>query len=126
MSDEQPSPSPPHAEALNELLQLMRDGERIARLLQSVAPSPPSTPPTLAGDILYGADAVAEFLFGDRKHRRKVYNLVETNGLPHFRIGASICVRKSVLLIWISDQEGDSFLAGYSSVSAGSMSNQDV
>lgn len=42
-----------------------------------------------AEDILYGADAVAEFLFSDRKYRRRVYNLVEGNGLPVFRIGST-------------------------------------
>ena len=26
----------------------------------------------IAGDILYGADQIATFLFGDRKHRRRV------------------------------------------------------
>jgi hypothetical protein len=41
----------------------------------------------IAGDMLYGAEAIAEFLFGDRKHRRRVYNLVDAKGLPVFRIG---------------------------------------
>jgi hypothetical protein len=59
----------------------------------------------IAGDILYGADEIAEFLSGDRKHRRRVYNLVDSNNLPIFRIGASICGRRSVLLHWIADQE---------------------
>ena len=59
----------------------------------------------LAGDILYGADEIAEFLFGDRKHRRRVYNLVESNRLPSFRIGINICARKSILLEWIAAQE---------------------
>jgi hypothetical protein len=60
---------------------------------------------SLAGDILYGADGIAEFLYGDRKLRRKVYNLVETARLPHFRLGAVICARRSVLLEWIQAQE---------------------
>lgn len=59
----------------------------------------------IAGDILYGADEIALFLFGDRKHRRRVYNLVEGNALPTFRIGVNICARKSVLLQWIDSQE---------------------
>ena len=29
----------------------------------------------IAGDMLYGAEAIALFLFGDAKHRRRVYNL---------------------------------------------------
>jgi hypothetical protein len=60
---------------------------------------------SLAGDLLRGADEVAEFLYGDRKHRRRVYNLVEGNSLPIFRIGANICARKSILLDWIACQE---------------------
>jgi hypothetical protein len=63
----------------------------------------------LAGDILSGANEIAEFLFGDRKHRRKVYNLVETDCLPVFRLGANICARKSVILSWITRQEEGDF-----------------
>src|SRR5262245_40852161 len=69
---------------------------------------------TIAGDILYGADEIALYLFGDRKYRRRIYNLVERsvhnlvegNVFPHFRVGVNICARKSVLLGWISDHEG--------------------
>jgi hypothetical protein len=65
-----------------------------------------TAPAVLADDTLYGADQIAEFLYGDSKFRRKVYNLVETKRLPHFRLGACICSRKSVLLEWIVEQEG--------------------
>jgi hypothetical protein len=60
---------------------------------------------TLGGDILRGADDIAAFLYGDRRHRRKVYNLIETNRLPHFRLGNTVCARKSVLIGWIRSQE---------------------
>jgi excisionase family DNA binding protein len=60
---------------------------------------------TLGGDMLRGADEIAEYLYGDEKHRRKVYNLIETNRLPHFRLGSSLCARRSVLLDWITAQE---------------------
>lgn len=60
----------------------------------------------VADDILYGADAIAAFLFGDdAKHRRKVYHLAATNGLPTFNLGAIVCARKSTLLEWIKAQE---------------------
>jgi hypothetical protein len=67
----------------------------------------------IAGDILYGADQIAQFLFGERKYRRRIYNLVEKSAhnlapgklFPHFRIGASICARKSTLRDWIAAQE---------------------
>jgi hypothetical protein len=59
----------------------------------------------IAGDILYGAEEIAEFLFGNRKFRRRVYNLVERNGLPIFRIGTSICARKSTLQRWVAEQK---------------------
>jgi hypothetical protein len=39
---------------------------------------------------------IAVFLFGDRKHRRRVYNLVEGNALPTFRVGVNICEEKRV------------------------------
>jgi hypothetical protein len=66
---------------------------------------PTHQPISLAGDILYGADAIAEFIHGSKKFRRTIYNLVETKRIPHFRIGAIICARKSVLLAWITGQE---------------------
>jgi hypothetical protein len=57
-------------------------------------------------DLLRGADAIAEFLFGDAKQRRKIYHLTETSNVPHFKLGSMICARKSVLLKWIEEQEG--------------------
>jgi hypothetical protein len=60
---------------------------------------------TLSGDILHGAAEIAAFLYGERKFRRKVFNLVEAKRLPHFRLGAGICAQKSVLLDWIAAQE---------------------
>ncbi|WP_085977076.1 helix-turn-helix domain-containing protein [Rhodovulum sp. PH10] len=65
----------------------------------------PKTDAALVGDLLCGGEAIAEFLFGDRKFRRKVYNLVEAARLPTFRLGNSIYARKSVLLDWIAAQE---------------------
>lgn len=59
----------------------------------------------IGGDILRGADEIAEFVYGDRRHRRKVYNLVRANRLPYFRLGATLCARKTVLLQWICTQE---------------------
>lgn len=64
---------------------------------------PPNT--ELAQDLLRGADAIAEFVFGDVNQRRKVYHLAETSRLPVFRLGALLCARKSVLLNWIGEQE---------------------
>ena len=82
---------------------------RFTALLPSVQHRPPSpgVDAPVAGDILYGADAIATFLFGDAAHRRRVYNLVEKKRIPVFRIGASVCARKSVLLNFISQQEGN-------------------
>jgi hypothetical protein len=63
--------------------------------------------PGLGGDLLRGADAIAEFLFGDRRERRKIYYLPgEARAqLPHFRLGTIICARKSTLLRWIETHE---------------------
>jgi hypothetical protein len=89
-------PSPPSGTAAPSDTPAGLAGERAEPIKRS-AP--------IAGDILHGADEIAEFLFGDRKHRRRVYNLVDGNRLPIFRIGANICARRSILLEWISAQE---------------------
>lgn len=62
---------------------------------------------TLGNDLLRGADEIAKFIFGDAKHRRKVYYLTgeATKGLPYFKIGSLICARKSTILHWIAEQE---------------------
>lgn len=63
--------------------------------------------PSLADDLLRGADEIAAFMFGSARHRRKVYYLTgeASRGLPHFKMGSLICARKSTLLRWISEQE---------------------
>jgi hypothetical protein len=65
----------------------------------------------LADDILEGADAIAEFLFGSKDDRRRVYYLAESSKLPVFRFGAVLCARKSVLLQYITIQESRGFPA---------------
>src|SRR6185369_3272298 len=45
---------------------------------------------TLSDDLLEGAHAIAEFLFGagdTMRNRRRIYHLVETSRLPVFRLG---------------------------------------
>ena len=59
----------------------------------------------IADDLLKGADEIAEFIFGKKGGRRKIYYLAETSHLPVFRLGAVLCARRSVLLRWISGQE---------------------
>lgn len=61
--------------------------------------------PEFATDLLRGAAEIAEFLYGNRDVRRKVYHLVATSNLPVFKLGSKICARKSVLLKWVKDQE---------------------
>ncbi len=59
----------------------------------------------LADDVLRGAEAIAGFLYGDARQRRKVYHLAETSRLPIFRLGSVLCARRTVLLHWINEQE---------------------
>lgn len=67
-----------------------------------------TTDETLGDDLLHGAHAIAKFMFGDAKHRRKVYYLTgeAPKGMPHFKMGSVICARKSTILNWIAEQEG--------------------
>jgi hypothetical protein len=63
------------------------------------------TDPEFAQDLLRGAEEIAQYLYGDREQRRKVYHPVATSNLPVFKLGSMICARKSVLLKWIKEQE---------------------
>lgn len=56
-------------------------------------------------DLLRGAAEIAEFLFGDRKHRRKVFYLAGRSKLPIFRLKSQLCARKSSLIKFVEDQE---------------------
>lgn len=69
--------------------------------------SQPHHPATegIADDLLRGAEAISQFLFGDKILRRKVYHLAETSRLPVFRLGSVLCARRSVLIAWIAEQE---------------------
>ena len=58
-----------------------------------------------AQDLLRGAEEIALFLFGKKHDRRKVYHLAETSRLPVFRLGSVLCARRSVLMMWIAEQE---------------------
>jgi hypothetical protein len=66
---------------------------------------PATAEPCLADDLLRGAEDIAEFIFGDRRQRRKIYHIVETSNLPTFRLGGILCGRKSALMRWIEAQE---------------------
>ena len=51
----------------------------------------------LGDDLLFGAAAIAEFLFKNRKKRRKVYHLHERRLIPTFKVGPELVGRKSTL-----------------------------
>ena len=59
----------------------------------------------LADDLLGGAEAIAEFIYGHGPHRRKIYHLVQTKRLPVFHLGSTLCARRSTLIAWIEEQE---------------------
>jgi hypothetical protein len=77
------------------------------------APGIAANPSELADDTLHGAEAIAEYVYGDREkqHVRKVYHNASSasaNRLPTFRLGAMICARRSKILQWIEAQEARS------------------
>jgi hypothetical protein len=59
----------------------------------------------LADDLLVGANAIARFVFGTEGKRRAVYWLSENGELPTFRLGSTICARRSTLLRHIADRD---------------------
>lgn len=54
-------------------------------------------------DILHGAEPIRAFLGFEK--RSQVYHYASNGTLPTFRIGTTICARKSTLLKWIEEQE---------------------
>lgn len=56
----------------------------------------------LAGDLIVGAEQIADFLGLDR---RKIYHMAAQDHLPIFRIGSALCCRKSTLTRWILTRE---------------------
>lgn len=54
-------------------------------------------------DLLSGAEDIAAFM-GIKP--RRVYHLAENNQLPVFRLGATICARRSTIIRWIEEMEG--------------------
>jgi hypothetical protein len=56
-------------------------------------------------DLLNGAGEIASFMYGDAQARRRVYYLAEKHCLPVFRLGATLCARRSTLRAWIAAQE---------------------
>jgi hypothetical protein len=61
--------------------------------------------PEFSRDLIRGAEGLAEFLFGDRKFRRRVYHLASSSALPVFKLGSMLCARRSSLLRYVADQE---------------------
>ncbi|MBP2229380.1 excisionase family DNA binding protein [Azospirillum agricola] len=55
-----------------------------------------------AGDLLYGAPAIAAFL---NVRTRQAYHLIEKAGLPSFKLGGKVCARRSTLAKWLVEQE---------------------
>jgi hypothetical protein len=76
-----------------------------AEAVSAPQPEIAAPPDSLADDLLLGAEAIAEFLLGDRskKKRRKVYHL--RPHLPLFYLGGEIAGRKSTLRQFIAAQE---------------------
>ncbi len=72
-------------------------------------PSVAATAPViLAGDLMEGAEEIAEFMFGDRSEKsvRKVFYLASEvkveNRPPIFKLGkAKLAARRSRLLAWV-------------------------
>ena len=59
----------------------------------------------LSDDLLRGAAAIAEFLYGDAEERRKVYALHEKRAIPTFLLNNIIHARKSSIMRAIEAHE---------------------
>ena len=55
-------------------------------------------------DLLYGAHAIAEYL---GVTPRAAYHLIETRRIPFFKIGKTVCARRSTLAARIAELEAE-------------------
>ncbi len=55
-------------------------------------------------DLLYGVPAIAAFL---QMRDKQVRHRIEAEIIPSFRIGGTVCARRSTLIAWIVDQEAN-------------------
>ena len=62
----------------------------------------------LAMDIEFGAAAIAKTT---GLTRRRVYHLTQEGHMPTFRIGATLCARRSTLRRWFEELESAAVLA---------------
>lgn len=62
--------------------------------------------PNLGDDLLYGAKAIADYMFGDdsKKIQRRVYNYCANKQIPFFKMGSTVCAKKSRIDEWIEKQ----------------------
>ena len=60
--------------------------------------------PSAGADLLYGAHAIAEFL-GIKE--RAAYHLIETRRIPFFKIGKTVCARRTSLAARIAELEAE-------------------
>jgi hypothetical protein len=60
--------------------------------------------------IILGAAAIAAYIFGDPRHRRKVYYLAEYTRFPVWRLGSKLCLRPATYETWIAEQESRAFV----------------
>ena len=55
-----------------------------------------------SADLLYGVPAIAEFL---NVRPRQAHHMIDTGGLPAFKIAGKICARRSTVLTWLAQRE---------------------
>ena len=63
----------------------------------------PSTDRAILGDLLYGAPAIADYL---GITERQVRHRCDKGQMPHFKIGKTVCGRKTTLGRWLDEREG--------------------
>jgi hypothetical protein len=59
----------------------------------------------LSSDLLRGAAAIAEFMYGDAEERRKIYALHEKRAIPTFLLNNIIHARKSSIIRAVEARE---------------------
>lgn len=65
--------------------------------------------PGMESNVLYGTKAIAAYVFGSEDYAGRITDLIRRHRPPHrftiFRLGSTICARKSEIDAWILARE---------------------
>ena len=64
------------------------------------------TDPHSDPDLIFGAEAIAQFIYGDASKAPTIYKLKKNSDVPVFRFGGRLCLSQSRYRQWLDARTG--------------------